>query len=182
MVKLHKDIKGEQHWRTGVVLQDKDGGAQAAVKADYEKRRISLWVNGPRRKEYLHFLWYSLREINASFEKLRVRERVPMPDDPERTADYETLLKHAQRGNDLYIPDGSDKEYSVKELLGLVQPKDKGELRSVMQNIDKQQEDKESAAEVFNRVVEPKITILGITFNINELFAVILGRERKKRK
>ncbi|MGX9726408.1 MAG: COR domain-containing protein [Candidatus Electronema sp. VV] len=181
MVKLHKDIKGEQRWRTGVVLQDKDGGAQAAVKADYEKRRISLWVSGLRRKEYLHFLWYSLREINASFEKLRVRERVPMPDDPERTADYETLLKHAKRDSDIYYAEGSDKEYSVKELLGLVQPKDKGELRSVMQNIDKQQEDKESAAEVFNRVVEPKITILGITFNINELFAVILGRERKKR-
>jgi internalin A len=180
IVKRHGEIKDGLRWRTGVVLQDKDSGSEAVVKADYEKRRIDIWVNGPRRKEYLHFLWYSLREINASFEKLRVRERVPMPDDPERTADYETLLKHAQRDNDLYIPDGSDKEYSVKELLGLVQPKDKGELRSVMQNIDKQQEDKESAVEVFNRVIEPKITILGITFNINELFAVLLGRERKK--
>ena len=122
MVKLHKDIRDDQRWRTGVVLEDQDSGSEAAIKADYEKRRISLWVNGLRRKEYLHFLWYSLREINASFEKLRVRERVPMPDDPERTADYETLIKYMKMRNDMYVPDGSDNVYSVKELLGLVQP------------------------------------------------------------
>jgi hypothetical protein len=101
IVKRHKEIKAALCWRTGVVLQDKDSGSEAAVKADYEKRRIDIWVNGPRCKEYLHFLWYSIREINASFEKLRVRERVPMPDDPERTADYETLLKYAQRDNNI---------------------------------------------------------------------------------
>lgn len=78
------------------------------------------------------------------------------------------------------MPDGSDKDYSVHELLGLVQPKDRDELVRLGEKIGKQQEDRESTAEVFNRVVEPKITILGITFNINELFAVLLGRERKK--
>jgi internalin A len=182
MVKLHKDIKGEQRWRTGVVLQDKDGGAQAAVKADYEKRRISLWVSGPRRKEYLHFLWYSLREINASFEKLRVRERVPMPDDPERTADYETLLKYAQRGNDMYIPDGSDKEYSVKELLGLVQPKDKGELQKSIEKIQDQSAAKESVVDIITSVIDVNIFPPSININLNSLFKRLRDREKQKRK
>ncbi len=182
MVKLHKDIKGEQRWRTGVVLQDKDGGAQAAVKADYEKRRISLWVSGPRRKEYLHFLWYSLREINASFEKLRVRERVPMPDDPERTADYETLLKHAQRGSDIYYAEGSDKEYSVRELLGLVQPEEEEETLRLLRKIDKQTDADETGTEAFNSLFELKPNIAGIGLNLNEWFRRILAFVKQKRK
>jgi small GTP-binding protein len=182
MVKLHKDIKGEQRWRTGVVLQDKDGGAQAAVKADYEKRRISLWVSGPRRKEYLHFLWYSLREINASFEKLRVRERVPMPDDPERTADYETLLKHAKRDSDIYYAEGSDKEYSVKELLGLVQPELEEETLRLLRKIDNQTDDRETKTEAFNSLFELKPNIAGIGLNLNEWFRRILAFVKQKRK
>ncbi len=179
-VKRHKEIKAGLCWRTGVVLTDKDSGSEAVVRADYEKRRIDIWVNGPHRKEYLHFLWYSLREINASFEKLRVRERVPMPDDPQRTADYETLLKHATLGNDIYVPDGSDTVYSIKKLLGLVQPAREDELLNLVRKIDKQSASKESAAEIFNDLVVLKPGIFGITFNLNGLFKRILGREKRK--
>jgi len=182
IVKRHGEIKDGLRWRTGVVLQDKDSGSEAVVKADYEKRRIDIWVNGPRRKEYLHFLWYSLREINASFEKLRVRERVPMPDDPERTADYETLLKYAQRGHDMYIPDGSDKDYSVKELLGLVQPKDRGELQKSIEKIQDQSAAKESVVDIITSVIDVNIFPPSITINLNSLFKRLRDREKQRQR
>ncbi|WP_417911280.1 COR domain-containing protein [Candidatus Electronema sp. PJ] len=182
IVKRHKEIKASLCWRTGVVLQDKDSGSVAMVKADYEKRRIDIWVNGSRRKEYLHFLWYSLREINASFEKLRFRERVPMPDDPERTADYETLLKHAKRGNDIYYAEGSDKEYSVKELLGLVQPKDSDELQKSIEKIHPQSAEKESIVDIITSVIDVKIFPPSIDLNLNNLFKRLRDWEKQKRK
>jgi hypothetical protein len=182
IVKLHKDIKDELCWRTGVVLQDKDGGAQAAVKADYEKRRISLWVNGLRRKEYLHFLWYSLREINTSFEKLNVRERVPMPDDPERTADYETLLNIASSNSDVFFPDGSSTRYSVKKLLGLVQPDRKDELVELAQKISVEPKEKESIIDIITSVVEIKLLPPFVDINISELFKLIATFKKQKRR
>ena len=180
MVKLHKDIRDDQRWRTGVVLEDKESDAEAAVKADYEKRRISLWVNGRHRKEYLHFLWYSLREINSSFEKLSVRERVPMPDDPERTADYETLLKYAHRGNDMYIPDGSDKEYSVRVLLGLVQPENRDELQKSIEKIHPQSAEQESFLDAATSVIDVKLFPPSININLNSLFKRLRDWEKKK--
>ena len=122
MVKVHRDIRENTCWRTGVLLKDRRSGAQALVKADVEARRINLWVLGERPREYLHYLRYLLADINNSFEKLTVSERIPMPDNPQSTADYETLIKFAEAGIDKYIPDGSNKIYSVSELLGLVEP------------------------------------------------------------
>ena len=177
MVKVHKDIRDRQCWLTGVVLKDEMSGSTAVVKADAEKRRISIWVNGPRRKEYLHVLWYLLREINSSFEKLPVRERIPMPDDPERTADYETLLKHVKRGSDLYYAEGSDKEYSVKELLGLVQPKGRDEMWNVIRSIVEYCGRRENIIIMLKHL--PEIIELGvippfITVNLVKLFKILL--------
>jgi small GTP-binding protein len=182
MVKLHKDINDNLRWCTGVVLEDKKNGSQAVVKADGEKRRINIWVNGPRRKEYLHFLWYSLREINATFEKLPVRERIPMPDAPERMADYETLVKLAERGVDIYFPDGSEKEYSVKELLGLVQTDREDEVLKMLRMIIEQLDPKKSAAEVLNSLFDLKPSIFGVGFNLNELFKIILAWDKQRQQ
>ncbi|MGX9728387.1 MAG: COR domain-containing protein [Candidatus Electronema sp. VV] len=115
LVKRHGQIKDHLCWRTGAVLRDKDSGSEAVIKADTEARRIYLWVNGPRRKEYLSFLWFSLREINSSFEKLAVSERIPMPDDKDVTADYQTLLDSVQDKIERIRPDGAKRAYNVKE-------------------------------------------------------------------
>jgi hypothetical protein len=182
MVKVHNDIRDTQCWLTGVVLDDKKSGSTAVVKADAEKRRISIWVNGPRRKEYLHVLWYLLREINASFEKLPVRERIPMPDDPDRTADYETLLKHVKRGSDLYYAEGSDKEYSVKELLGLVQPKGKDEIGNVIKSIVEYGGRKEIIIIILEHLLEiVKLSVLPpfIMIDLNKLFKILLEEYKK---
>ncbi|WLE96512.1 MAG: COR domain-containing protein [Candidatus Electrothrix communis] len=153
MVKVHQSIKPGLCWRTGVVLEDKASGLLAAVKADMEARRIQLWVHGPRRKEYLSFLWFTLLDINDSFEKLNVSERIPMPDDPVCSADYQTLLGCMQDGIKRIRPDGAKRAYNVSELLGLVEKPDSERI------IQAQMDEKE----VF--ILKPNISGIGIDFN-----------------
>lgn len=121
IVKSRKDIKVDQCWRTGAILENGDFQAKAVVRADGEKRRISITVTGQQCKDYLAVLLYFFREINGRFTQLNVTELVPMPDAPHITANYRTLLKYAEKGMTNYIPDGSENVYSVLELLGLVQ-------------------------------------------------------------
>jgi hypothetical protein len=104
-----------------------------------------------------------------------------MPDDPQRTADYETLRKCAERGIGRYMPEGSDKDYSVHQLLGLVQPKNRDELVELAKKVDPHGEGKKSLAELLTDILEPKVTILGITFNLQWWFERLLDREKKKR-
>jgi hypothetical protein len=162
MVKVHQSIKPSLCWRTGVVLEDTASGSLAAVKADIEARRIRFWVHGPRRKEYLTFLWFSLREINDSFKQLNVSERIPMPDAPERTADYQTLLNYMKAGIDQYIPDGTAKPYPVKELLGLVEPESHTQVMEALRMLGKKIDDKD--------ILELKPNWNGLGFDLIELF------------
>jgi small GTP-binding protein len=178
MVKVHKDIHKNTCWRTGVLLTDRRSGVQALVKADVEARRINLWVQGERPREYLHYLRYLLADINSSFEKLTVSERVPMPDESHISADYQTLLEYEEAGCDLYIAEGSKKRYSVRELLGLVQPRDRDELENFVQKVSGKPDEKLSSAGLLNELVEPKITVLGITFDLNNLFKGIRSNVR----
>ena len=60
------------------------------------------------------------REINNSFEKLKATEKIPLPDNPEVTVSYNHLIKLELKGRETYMPDGSDDEYNVSDLLGTV--------------------------------------------------------------
>ncbi|MGX9727959.1 MAG: COR domain-containing protein [Candidatus Electronema sp. VV] len=162
MVKVHQSIKPGLCWRTGVVLEDTASGSLAAVKADIEARRIRFWVHGPRRKEYLTFLWFSLREINDSFKQLNVSERIPMPDAPHVTADYQTLLNCLKEGMERYMPDRAEKSYSVKELLGLVEPENHKQLMEALRMLGKKIDEKD--------ILELKPNWNGLGIDLKELF------------
>ncbi|CAK8721463.1 hypothetical protein KKHLCK_10715 [Candidatus Electrothrix laxa] len=179
MVKVHQNIKPGYMWRTGVVLEDKASDLLATVKVDMEARHIKLWVHGPRRKEYLSFLWFSLRDINNSFEKLNVSERIPMPDDPACSADYQTLLNCLEDGIERYRPDGAKRAYTVKELLGLVEPTKEDQVIELLQMISGQLDDKSSTTETAVKLLELKPNLFGVGFNLNELFSRF-GRGKQK--
>ncbi len=171
LVKRHGQIKEGLCWRTGAVLRDEASGSEAVIKADTEARRIYLWVNGPRRKEYLSFLWFSLREINSSFEKLAVSERIPMPDDKDVTADYQTLLDSVQDGIERIRPDGAKRAYNVKELLGQVEPSKEDEQLELLRMIKAQLDEKE--------LIEVKPGAFGVNVNLKELFARISAAKKR---
>jgi small GTP-binding protein len=179
LVKRHKQIKAGLCWRTGAALHDQASGTEAVIKADTEARRIYLWVNGPRRKEYLSFLWFSLREINASFEKLAVSERIPMPDDPSCSAEYQTLVRYAEQGSDIYIAEGSGKMYSVRQLIGMVEPDREDQVVELLRMIKAHLDEKDAADEAGINLFELKPNIAGIGLNLNELYIRIFGSKKR---
>jgi hypothetical protein len=182
IVKVHKDIKNNKCWRTGVLLEDQRSGTQAVVKSNQYTNRIEIWAGGPRRKEYLSFLWYSLLEINSIFENPDVKEGIQISDTPFIIADYNALVKYATKGIDIYFPEGSDTDYSVRELLGLVQPKNKDELLGFAENMGLDTAEKESFTDWLISAVEITSTPPFINFNLTELFKQIRTYDKQRRK
>ncbi len=124
IVKMHRDVKQQDgvplHWRTGVVLQDETFQSTAVVKADEEDKKIYIYVAGEQKRDYLAVIRFTFRDINNSFEKMKVTEKICLPDNPDVTVGYDHLLKLENMGVEEYMPEGADDEYEVKVLLGMV--------------------------------------------------------------
>jgi small GTP-binding protein len=76
IVRMHKDIKESLLWRSGVVLENMEFASSAVIKADERDRKISIHVNGERKREYLGVIRETLITINQRFENLKVREEM----------------------------------------------------------------------------------------------------------
>jgi internalin A len=181
IVKRHHEIKDKLRWRTGVVLANPMLEATAVIKADNEARRIHIMVTGKERKVYLALLWLTLREINSGFEGLKVSERVPMPNNPDRSVPYKTLITYREKGLPSYIPEDSEEVYSVQKLLDGVHLDNAGDgekMRSLMGR--KKKEGKlRRAAKAMNRYFELKPNAGGVGFNFNALFDDLLHEEEE---
>ena len=130
IVKMNKDIKADDlQWRTGVVLEDTNSNTTAIVKADKEAKKISIYVNGEQKRNYCTVIRYALNELIRAFEKLDVKELVPLPDNEEIPIEYEELIGYENAGKDEYFIGKLNKTYSVTRLLsGIERLKDR-ELR-----------------------------------------------------
>jgi hypothetical protein len=182
IVKRHEEIKDELRWRTGVVLNQPLLDAVAVVRADNEARRIHISVTGRERKVYLAHIWLTLREINASFEGLKVSERIPLPDDPSISVAYKTLLNYAKRGMEKIIPEDTDKAYSIQELLAVVHPENQSEsekMQEMLQRYERKVKNNEAVAEQINKYLDMKPSFLGMSINLNALFDSLLCRHKK---
>ena len=119
IVRMHKDIKDELRWRTGVVLEDKDNvyKSTAVMKADERDKKIFIYVNGEQKRNYFTTIRKEFRNINGSFEKLEVKELVPLPDNDKITVEYDDLVGYEKGRRDEYYNGKLQKAYSVKKLL-----------------------------------------------------------------
>jgi small GTP-binding protein len=117
IIRMHKDIKEGLQWRTGVVLEDEAFQSTAVVKADEEDEKIYIYVNGKQKQYYFAVIRHTIRDINRSFEKLEVKERVPVPDNPKITVSYSHLLRLREMNQREYIPEDADKAYNINDLL-----------------------------------------------------------------
>ncbi|UCH95274.1 MAG: leucine-rich repeat domain-containing protein [Candidatus Aminicenantes bacterium] len=120
IVNMHKDVKNNLQWRTGVVLEDKDFESTAVIKADNEAKRIYIYVKGVQKRDYFAAILATLRRINRSFEKLKTTELIAMPDDPDITVSYKHLIRLEKEEIEFYFPGESEKKYRVKDLLGSI--------------------------------------------------------------
>ena len=180
IVKMHKDIKDDLRWRTGVVLEDPTFNSTAVIRADENDKKIYLFVNGNQKKDYFSVILYNFRKINEDFEKMKATERVPLPDESEITVGYEHLIVLDRKCIKTFIPDGSENEYNVKELLGTVYVENKNEdeilylLRKVVDKFDTE----ESLLEKANSIVMLQPNAFGIGMNINELVKKVIKRHK----
>jgi hypothetical protein len=182
IVKRHHEIKDKLRWRSGVVLQNPMLEATAVVKADVEARRIHIEVIGKERKVFLALIWLSLREINSGFAGLKVNELIPMPDDPNITEDYETLLNYAEQGLEKIIPKGTKKAYSVKELLAGVHfdSQSEGERMIAIAEGERKGGAMNQTGTALNTIFKLEPSVFGVGINLNAVFDFLLRRDRRK--
>lgn len=126
MVRMHNDIKGDLRWRTGVVLENIIFNTIALVSVDYEEKRLCIFVTGERKRDYFSVIRHTILEINNSFKKLHVVEKVPLPDDASITIEYEELAGLERMGTTEFDVGKLGKRFSVSRLLdGLEKPEDR---------------------------------------------------------
>ena len=117
IVRMHQDIRGSKSWRTGVELEDKSLKARAVVRADEKAKRIYISVSGGQKRDYFSVVRKVLSDINASFEKLEVTEKVPLPDAPEEEIEYRELIGHELAQRDEIFVGRVGRGYRVQTLL-----------------------------------------------------------------
>ncbi len=182
-VRRHLDIKGKLRWRTGCVLYGKAFGSTAVVKSDDNAKRIYIFVNGDQRREFLTVVRSVFLDINRGFESLDFREMVPLPDNPEVVVSYDHLVKLEQKGIQDYFPDGADRDYKVKELLGSLYVEKtytEKEFLELLKAAITDSDNKESALKKANDIVQLQPNFFGLGLNLNALVDKLFKRRKKK--
>ncbi|MCX5770604.1 MAG: GTP-binding protein, partial [Candidatus Hydrogenedentes bacterium] len=120
IVRNHELLGKEKpvYWRSGVVLHI--DGAEALMVADEEGKRLSISVRGPSavlRRSALTHIRMELEHIHSNLPRIDAKGRVPLPDRPDVTVDYQHLLNLEGNGILKFWPEGADREYMVADLL-----------------------------------------------------------------
>lgn len=98
MVKLHTFLRGEDRWRTGMVLEKPSVfAALARVRWDKEDQKLLVDVCGEDRRRLLSFIRETVKEITADFTSLNFVEWVPVQD-CEDVLDYDYLVEAEKAG------------------------------------------------------------------------------------
>jgi len=181
IVNMHRDIKGDLRWRTGVVLEDPVFECTAVVEADERDKRIYVSVLGHRKRDYFAVIRHALFSINSSFEKIQAVEKVPMPDQPSVTVSYEHLVRLEELGEKTYIPDGSDKRYNVKDLLGTIQAdsRTEEEVLGILSKLKSDSDTPDTLLKKANDIVLLQPNFFGLGVDINKLLKKLFRKKKQ---
>lgn len=142
IVVMHTYAHKNTYWRNGIVIYYEEN--KALIKADYEDRRISVWVRGDSkssRRNLLSIIRAQFQLIHYAIPRLEVVEAVPLPNSPENTITYQELLNLEKQGIDRYFYAKINDWISVAFLLdGIEAPQKRNlpELRDkLMKNFSK---------------------------------------------
>jgi internalin A len=123
IVRMHRHIKDQTVWRTGVLLFCE--GNESIVRADLTANRITIAVRGPGpsgRRDLLTRIREYLGAIHATIADLRPAEKVPVPGHPDiPPVDYEWLRNLERKGVPKFYPPGLTEPISVSKLLNGVE-------------------------------------------------------------
>lgn len=105
-------------WRTGVVLGAE--GCRILVRSDAATNRVEIFVAGKTgQRAALSIVRNHFDAVHRYYAKLKVEERVPLPDQPEIDVGYQDLVTlESKEGPDYsFYPGGTDRKYLVRALL-----------------------------------------------------------------
>jgi internalin A len=107
-------------WRTGVILHFE--GNRALVKADRSDKQITINIDGPlsSRNRLLAIIRFDFDNIHNCFSfSTPPRARVPLPDYPQASISYESLLIRERKGRTTIEVEweGEVLEFNVQDLL-----------------------------------------------------------------
>lgn len=100
VVRSHTLSRGQERWRSGVILAYED--CKALVKAEPAERRVIVRIkdgNAGARRSLLAIIRYDFDRINAEFkDRLDAQPKVPLTDFPEFAVDYKKLVAFEKQG------------------------------------------------------------------------------------
>jgi small GTP-binding protein len=181
IVNMHRDIKSNLRWRTGVVLEDLIFGCTAVVEADERDKRVYVNVLGHRKRDYFAVIRHTLFSINSSYKKIQAIEKVPMTDQPSVTVSYKHLIRLEELGEKTYIPDGSDKLYNVKELLGTIQidSRTEEEVLGILNKLKSDSDTPDTLLKKANDIVLLQPNFFGLGIDINKLLKKLFHKKKQ---
>jgi internalin A len=100
IVRTHTLSRGQQRWRSGVILSHE--ACKALVKAEPIERRVVVRVRGgdaSARRSLLAIIRYDLDRIHAEFkDRLDAQAKVPLAESPKFSVDYKKLVAFERQG------------------------------------------------------------------------------------
>ncbi|MEG5162985.1 leucine-rich repeat domain-containing protein [Microcoleus sp. AT3-A2] len=123
IVLMHEKIHKCTHWRTGVMVEYREGAEVyniARIKSDPEDKKIFIAVSGREstRRSFLSMIRDTFTKIHNSFANLEISQKVPVPDNPDaEPLDYEELLGHEGEGLNKYFVGKLKIWLNLRELL-----------------------------------------------------------------
>lgn len=129
----HELSRDGDRWRTGVILRQKD--ANALVRADYDLKQISVWVNGKyvdAKRSLLALIKHTFERIHQRIPDLKPTELVALKDHPKVLVPFNDLIEDERRGKKFIAVTVDDKrqDRAISEFLdGVVAKKQRDNLK-----------------------------------------------------
>lgn len=126
IVKRHKDIYNEMHWRYGVLLEREN--TRALIRELYFDRKISIVIEGEQTQAMLEVLRQTMDDINGSFNNLQLQEMVQCQCTDCQNSNtphfyrLALLQKYEQRGKTSIDCEKSLEPVSVRQVLQATEP------------------------------------------------------------
>ncbi len=184
IVRMHQHIVNNTYWRNGILLCDSN--SQALIETIPNQKCLILQITGQQKREYLTILLFIIKDINRSFNQLKITEKIGLPDNPQITVNYSYLQKLAQNGQTNYLPpENPEKSYKISDLLGIVASpaRSESEVMQMLQkilNIIKSQDIKEEKDLLnhVNEVVKLNPGLFGVSIDVNALIKKLWRKEK----
>ncbi|MEG4963037.1 MULTISPECIES: leucine-rich repeat domain-containing protein [unclassified Microcoleus] len=128
IVLMHEKIHNCTHWRTGVMLEYREGAEVyniARIKSDPEDEKIFIAVSGREstRRSFLSMIRDTFTKIHNSFANLEISQWVPVPGYPDADPlDYEELLGLEEMGETKVRIGKLKKSWDLRPLLDGYEP------------------------------------------------------------